>query len=200
LYFLANAENPRVIRTAESRDFRLVDIRLTFKWSPDSCPVFKGQTASADNVIREAEKSDLPQLQALARKAHIGTRFFNDPRFSRDRVEELYSTWITLDCKGRSERVLVAASETNQALGYLSCMVGPDRQVGQIGLVAVSEAVRGKGIGISLVLAACQWFANQCVQEVAVVTQGANQAAQRLYQRCGFRLQDLKLWYHKWYC
>jgi hypothetical protein len=36
-------------------------------------------------------------------------------------------------------------------------------------------------------------------QDVAVVTQGRNGAAQRLYQRCGFVTHALDLWYHKWY-
>jgi ribosomal protein S18 acetylase RimI-like enzyme len=200
LYFLAGSENPRTICTAESHNFHLVDLRLTFAWSPDFLRPLNRQTAPADAVVRVAEPSDLTELQKLARKVHAGTRFFNDRHFPPDRVEELYSTWITLDCKGRSERVLVAASQTNQPLGYLSCMMGPDRRVGQIGLVAVSEAARGKGVGISLVLTACGWFAQQGIREIAVVTQGSNQPAQRLYQRCGFRLQDLKLWYHKWYC
>jgi hypothetical protein len=31
------------------------------------------------------------------------------------------------------------------------------------------------------------------------VTQGRNLAAQRLYQRTGFLIRDLQLWYHKWY-
>jgi hypothetical protein len=31
------------------------------------------------------------------------------------------------------------------------------------------------------------------------VTQGKNIAAQRLYQKNGFLIRDLQLWYHKWY-
>jgi len=53
--------------------------------------------------------------------------------------------------------------------------------------------------GKSLLLVALDWFASQGAKEVRVVTQGKNIAAQRLYQRCGFVIRDLQLWYHKWY-
>jgi len=199
LYFLAGPESPMTIRVAERHGFRLVDVRLTFSWSTEHRVDLKGYPKPPTTLIRQAEQADLAQLQLMARKGYEGTRFFNDLNFPRDRVEELYSTWITLDCEGRSERVLIAASQTNEPLGYLSCVTEPASRRGQIGLIGVSRALRGKGLGGCLVRAACEWFAEQGIQEVAVVTQGSNRPAQRLYQRCGFQLHDLKLWYHKWY-
>ena len=89
----------------------------------------------------------------MARTGHKETRFFNDSHFPRQRAEDLYSTWITLDSQGRAQTVLVAASAANGPLGYVSCHLDPAHREGQIGLVGVSPEVRGRGIGKSLILA-----------------------------------------------
>ena len=199
LYFLSRADDPVTLQTAGQHGFGLVDIRLTFERTVMSSHGPARSQLPAGIRIRLATPGDLTGLQALARTAHAGTRFFNDPHFPRQRVEDLYPTWIALEVQGRARTVLVAATDENQPLGYVSCHLKPPNQEGQIGLVGVSEEVRGKGIGRNLVLAAMDWFRTQEAREVTVVTQGTNQAAQRLYQQCGFLSRDLQLWYHKWY-
>jgi dTDP-4-amino-4,6-dideoxy-D-galactose acyltransferase len=199
LYFLSRANDPATIQTAEEHGFGLVDIRVTLE-----CVVINSQgplrpDPCAGVTIRPVQPADLSTLQALARAAHGETRFFSDSHFPRQRAEDLYSTWITLESQGRAQTVLVAASATNEPLGYASCHLEPARRGGQIGLVGVSSQARGKGIGKSLVLAAMDWYQTQGAREVMVVTQGKNRAAQRLYQKCGFLSRDLQLWYHKWY-
>jgi dTDP-4-amino-4,6-dideoxy-D-galactose acyltransferase len=199
LYFLSRADDPATIQTAEQHGCGLVDIRVTFEYLPMNLhdPVRPGLP---DGIrIRVVQPDDLPGLQAMARTGHTDTRFFSDFHFARQRAEELYSTWVTLESQGRAQRVLVASSAANQPLGYVSCHLNPVRREGQIGLVGVSPEVRGRGIGKNLILAAMDWFKTQGAQEVTVVTQGRNQAAQRLYESCGFRNRNLQLWYHKWY-
>jgi len=199
LYFLSSADDPVTIRTAEQHGFALVDIRVTFERAlgRSSGPARTGLAAAVS--IRQAQPGDMAGLQAVARTAHTATRFFNDPHFPHQRVEDFYSTWIAREVQGCAQTVLVAASTANSPLGYVSCHRDPVRPHGQIGLVGVSAEVRRQGIGRSLVLAALDWFGSQGTQAVTVVTQGNNLAAQRLYQQCGFLSRDLQLWYHKWY-
>lgn len=199
LYFLARSNDIVTIRTAECNRFNLVDVRLTFRaLVPEPRPATTVTLPPGIN-IRPAEAQDVPALQTLARNGHSGTRFFNDPEFLPDRVKDLYSTWIELDCRGRAQRVLVATSSLGLPVGYVSCVLNPDCSAAQIGLIGVDESVRGQGVGKSLVLASLEWFQNHSVTEAQVVTQGGNVAAQRLYQACGFKLNSLELWYHKWY-
>jgi dTDP-4-amino-4,6-dideoxy-D-galactose acyltransferase len=199
LYFLARADDPATIQTAGQHGFGLVDIRFTFEHevmdSRDS--IRPGLPAGIS--IRPVQPDDLPGLQAMARTGHTETRFFSDSHFPRQRAEDFYSTWITLESQGRAQTVLVAASAANRPLGYVSCHLDPARREGQIGLAGVSPEVRGRGIGKSLVLAAIDWYRAQGAHKVTVVTQGRNRAAQRLYQQCGFLSRELQLWYHKWY-
>jgi GNAT superfamily N-acetyltransferase len=83
-------------------------------------------------------------------------------------------------------------------VGYISCHLNESRAC-RIGLVGVSAQARGQDVGKTLVFSALDWFLTQGAQEVLVVTQGRNYAAQRLYQCCGFLTQTVQLWYHKWY-
>ena len=199
LYFLSRADAPESIQTAEKHGFGLVDIRVTYERAVMPAPVPARPDPPVGATIRPVQPDDLPGLQAMARTVYDDTRFFNDSHFPRQRAEDLYSTWITLETQGRAQVVWVAASATDQPLGYVSCHLDPARRKGKIGLVGVSPEVRGRGIGKNLAWAAIDWFGAQGAQEVTVVTQGNNQTAQRLYQQCGFLSRDLQLWYHKWY-
>jgi dTDP-4-amino-4,6-dideoxy-D-galactose acyltransferase len=199
LYFLARADAPATIQNAERHGFGLVDIRVTFEHRLANPLSLVGPELPAGTHIRAVQPADLSDLQALARLGHRDTRFFNDSHFPRQRAEDLYSKWITLEVQGRAQVVFVCASETNQPLGYLSCHWQMTCREGQIGLVGVSPEVRGRGVGRKLVEAALDWFRTQGAHKVAVVTQGNNRAAQRLYEQCGFLSHELQLWYHKWY-
>lgn len=199
LYFLSRANDPATIQAAEQHGFGLTDIRVTFEHLMAALQTPARPALPGAPRLRPVLTDDLPGLQAMARTGHEETRFFSDSHFPRPQAEELYSTWITLEVQGRAQIVLVAASPTNQPLGYISCHLDMTRREGQIGLVGVSPEVRGQGVGKSLVQGAMDWYRNQGAQRVTVVTQGKNRAAQRLYQQCGFRSQDLQLWYHKWY-
>jgi ribosomal protein S18 acetylase RimI-like enzyme len=199
LYFLSRADDPATIHSAEQNGFGLVDIRVTYEHLMLNLSDPDHALLPAGISFRPVQTDDLPGLQAMARTGHEDTRFFSDAHFPRHRAEDLYSTWITLEAQGRAQMVFVAASAANQPFGYITCHLDTNRWAGQIGLVGVSREVRGKGIGKSLVLTALNWYKNQGLKKVTVVTQGKNRAAQRLYQQCGFLSSDLQLWYHKWY-
>jgi dTDP-4-amino-4,6-dideoxy-D-galactose acyltransferase len=199
LYFLAGAEDPATIQAAESHAFRLVDVRVTFERELTSPTEAPSPAPVSGGLIRAFVPEDLPALQAMARTAHTDSRFFSDPQFPRQKAEDLYETWITMECQGGAQQVLVAAPQANQPFGYISCHLDSPGEAGRIGLAAVSEGFRGKGVGNSLVQAALDWFTAQALRQVTVVTQGKNLAAQRLYQRSGFLAADMQLWYHKWY-
>jgi dTDP-4-amino-4,6-dideoxy-D-galactose acyltransferase len=199
LYFLSTSEDPATLASAEAQGFHLVDVRITLELRHCDSPAPAHSGPSVGAIIRQARPDDLVELQTIAKSAHRATRFYSDPHFPREKVEELYSTWIALEIQGRAQSVLVAARVTGRPVGYISCHLGPERRVGSIGLLGVSADARGGGVGRSLVQAATNWFRTQEAREVTVTTQGNNRAALRLYQKCGFISRDLQLWYHKWY-
>jgi ribosomal protein S18 acetylase RimI-like enzyme len=199
LYFLARADDPKTIQTAEGNGFGLTDIRMTYQLAAIPRQQLVPPNASSQASIRSAVPGDVAALRVIARTAHSDTRFFNDPHFDREKAGDLYETWIELECRGRADMVLVGASESGQAIGYLSCRLDRSSSTGSIGLLGVNKNFQGRGTGMGLVLAALEWFLAQGMQHVTVVTQANNLVGQRLYQRCGFLTRNVQLWYHKWY-
>jgi len=190
LYFLSELE-PQSVAAAEAHGFRLVDVRMTLETRLAS----PGSAAPA--AVRVVQPNDVPALRAIARASHRDTRFYSDTRFDRSRCDALYETWIERSCHGYADEVLIVDVD-GRAAGYISCHASASGE-GQIGLVGVDAAVRGRGIGRALLDAALSWFGGRQIAHVTVVTQGRNYAAQRLYQRSGFVTGSVQLWYHRWF-
>jgi dTDP-4-amino-4,6-dideoxy-D-galactose acyltransferase len=70
---------------------------------------------------------------------------------------------------------------------------------GSIGLIGVAPDAQGQGLGRSLVEGAVVWARDRGLERVTVVTQARNVAALRTFEACGFRTDDVGLWFHKWY-
>jgi ribosomal protein S18 acetylase RimI-like enzyme len=198
LYFLSCVNDPNTIRLAEDNDFRLVDIRVTFRRGVagiSSNPISRMDCAA---IVRRARPEDTRSLKRIARSNYRDTRFHFDINFPRGLSDLLYETWIERSCEGYADEVLVAELDS-MPVGYISCHLDADSRSGRVGLLGVSNRARGLGIGRALVLSASEWFSARGIQEINLVTQGRNYAAQRLYQRCGFLTQSVQFWYHKWF-
>lgn len=188
LYFLARDE-PGAAAVAEEAGFRLMDVRLELARSSGG-----DETAS----LREARPEDEAVLLRLARENHRITRFYADPRFSDERCDELYETWLAKSLDGCADVVLVAELE-DRPVGYMTVHADPVSGLGSLGLSSVAVEARGQGLGRDLVRGAVGWCRGRGLDEVTVVTQGRNVAALRVFEACGFRIRDVGLWFHKWY-
>jgi dTDP-4-amino-4,6-dideoxy-D-galactose acyltransferase len=186
-YFLAG-EDAATAHAAEDAGFRLMDVRVGL--GRPTAP------AGPDARVRPFRADDLPALRAIARASHGATRFYADPRFPRERCDDLYDVWIARSAEGWAEAVLVAEHGGRPA-GYLSVHVDGGRA--SIGLVAVAEAARGGGLGAALVDAGIGWAHARGLPEIGVVTQGRSAAALRVYERRGFAVESLGFWFHIWY-
>jgi GNAT superfamily N-acetyltransferase len=70
--------------------------------------------------------------------------------------------------------------------------------IGNIGLIAVAETHRGRGIGSLLIAEAHRWMSAAGATKSTVVTQAANAPACRLYKRTGYSLEHAENYYHFW--
>jgi dTDP-4-amino-4,6-dideoxy-D-galactose acyltransferase len=191
VYLLCDVANLATQRAAQTRGFRIVDVRMTFARELASDARF----AAPDPCLRAVRESDLAELRALAAASHTNTRFWNDERFSREACAELYAKWIENSVRGFADHTFVAEVDGRIA-GYLTCHRRED--AGEIGLVAVAESARGRRLGAKLVDASLGWFAANGLARARVVTQGSGLVAQRLYQSAGFRTHAIELWHHRW--
>ena len=65
--------------------------------------------------------------------------------------------------------------------------------------MGIAPQARGQGLGLALMYTALGWFHAAGARRVQVVTQGRNLPALRLYQRGGFQVEMVQLWFHKWF-
>lgn len=189
LYLLAAAADQETAGVAADYQFRFVDIRTTLEADV-------GGAGSGSPNVRLATLDDIEPLAAIARTSHTDSRFYWDENFPREKCDLLYQTWIEKSIRGYAKAVLVAEQESKQA-GYITC--DWSGETGQIGLIAVADWARGKGLGGILVKSSVKLFKEQGMKRVIVVTQGRNVPAQRLYQHCGFLTSSVEIWYHAWF-
>lgn len=191
LYWLAASDDAQAVAVAEKHGFHFVDIRCTLERELE--PV----SAGLGGNVRMARSSDLEDLRQIARSSFRDSRFYYDPRFDKSRCDELYVTWIERSCKGYADFVLVAEDDGRPA-GFITCHTGPGES-GRIGLMAVDVTNQGRGLGQQLVTSALRAFRERGMRVATVVTQGRNIRSQRLYQKCGFVIRSVELWYHRWF-
>ncbi len=190
LYYLVDASDVESIRVAEAGGFRCVDVRVTRERE------IEGREDGMPDRVEVYRKEDLPALRTIARTSHDASRFYHDPRFSRERCDALYDVWISKACTETPENVLVVR-RGGDAVAYLTCEL-ESAGVGTIGLVAVAESERGQHLGAALVKGSLTFFARHGCRTVRVVSQGRNLASARLYESLGFQTTSLENWYHLW--
>ena len=193
LYFLADAGDGETIRLAEDQGFRLVDIRVTLAIRPGG--QIPGANPPAEILIRPFQPSDLSALRTMAGRLHRDSRFFFDKGFAENRSREMFETWMEKSCMRSGDQVWVA-EDAGKVAGYVTCHLD-SRSAGCVELIAVDKPAQRRGVGQALMQAALTSFAAGGVSEVTIATQGRNARALRLYERCGFRVSSLQLWYHR---
>ncbi len=192
LYFLADGEDGATLEQAHVGDFKFVDLRVDFAIELAHAVALRSPTE-----FRPVRFEEISVIESMARGAHTDTRFFKDTGFPAARAADLYARWIQRDF--REHRVLVVGGPDGAVAGYVTCQLDAASGIGRIGLIAVAEAARGRGLGRALVQGALAWFRENGCREVRVATQGTNLVAQRLYQAFGFRTAETSVTFHRWF-
>jgi ribosomal protein S18 acetylase RimI-like enzyme len=205
LYFLCSLDDSATQHLVNEHGFQSVGVRVTLVRPP-------GSDVAGDSArFRAATAEDIPRLRAIALTSHRDTRFHADGHFDPARCDELYATWIEKSVHGYATHVIVAERE-GAAIGYVTLHVDEEApalseprrvegasRTGRIGLFAVDEQWRGRGIGRDLLRQAAHLLREEGVRETSVVTPGRNTGALALYKNAGFRTTDVSLWYHRWF-
>jgi dTDP-4-amino-4,6-dideoxy-D-galactose acyltransferase len=191
-YFFADGECPSTLSLACEGGFKFVDVRMELSLAAGPMPALPPEA-----MFRPAAARDLPAIAALSRIAHLDTRFFKDENFPAAKAAELYVEWIHRDFK--LHRVFTVPLTHEDIAGYITCEYDRTTKVGRIGLIAVTATRRRRGLGRALVAGALQWFWDSGCEEVRVVTQASNVAAQRAYQSLGFRTVNACATFHRWF-
>lgn len=191
LYFLVSSRDPQSTKLAETANFHLTDIRITFARN------LTNYQKSENPSVRRAKPDDIERLKEIAEVNHRDSRFYYDGNFPSEKCDELFSIWIENSFRGFADAIFVTESDSGKPTGYITGSINKQGE-GIIGLVGVSSEAQGKGVGKSLISAVLDWFKDNNVNNVSVATQGRNVEAQRFYQKNGFTTKSMKIWYHLW--
>ena len=145
-------------------------------------------------ILRRATPADLPgigRLGALLVEEHYD---FDPRRFlaARHGTSEGYASFISTQLEDPDVAVLVA-DDGGDVIGYAyAAAEGYDYMAlrGPAGVlhdVIVDPRHRGRGVGRLLLEAALTFFRSRGVPRVVLSTAERNEAAQRLFERMGFR-------------
>lgn len=184
---LVGTDRTDVVRAAEAVGFRCYDVRVEL-----DRPVGAGSAKVPQ--IRQASESDLSILEPIARTRFTSSRFFADPNFPDDRAGELYVAWLRRGLIAE-DRLLLTTAERD---GFVVCHLADKTKVGTVDLIAVAHGAERSGRGAELIAGAEAGFEQAGLERARVITQGRNLAAQRLYQRHGYRSCGVALWFHRW--
>ncbi len=145
----------------------------------------------------DPNKHDFNALRNLAISSGEYSRFKIDSNFKNNEFVELYSRWITQSVEGKSAfEVVVATNQDDEILGFIT-LVKKEKLL-EIGLIAVAEKARGKGIAKLLLNYTNEKAMSLNISKIQVTTQGKNIPAMHLYQSFGFKIKNITYIYHYW--
>lgn len=172
----------------------LADEKVTYVKELVGMPDSRSASAYTSHSYPETTPDAAMIKLALLSSEH--SRFRLDPRFPRELCDKLYTCWIARSVSKEIAWEVLVVKEHNDLLGLITLGTKGDR--GDIGLVAVAEHARGKGIGRTLVTDADRYFAERGYTHIQVVTQRRNLAACHLYESCGYKIDKIDNVFHFW--
>ena len=152
------------------------------------------EAAKSAITIRPATRADVPTLGRLGALLVRTHHDFDAQRFiaATPRTEQGYGSFLGTQLDDADHFVLVAERD-GEVFGYAYAgLEGPDYMslrgpAGALYDIVVDPAERGRGVGRLLLDAAIIALAERGAPRVLLSTAERNEAAQRLFERAGFR-------------
>lgn len=149
---------------------------------------------TSDVRIRAATEADVPALGRLGASLLRLHYSFDQQRFiaPHDNVEEGYG-WFLGGQLRDDEAVVLVADRAGAVAGYVYAGLEAHSwkelrdAAGFIHDIVVDDAARGAGVGRALIEAASAWLKAHGAPRVILWTAERNHAAQRLFEKAGFR-------------
>ncbi len=116
-----------------------------------------------------------------------------------DGIEEMYRGWLTARAPDPRAVFLVADRAGRGPVGFLIGTVEKEipiyrlKEYGFIHDLWVEEDYRHEGVARQLVMRAVERFGEIGVAQVRLDTAAPNEAARRLFERCGFRVSVVEM-------
>ncbi|MGD9781912.1 MAG: GNAT family N-acetyltransferase [Kiritimatiellia bacterium] len=157
-------------------------------------PIAPSLLAAGDDGISICRENS-PALEQLALQSGAYSRFRVDRGFQHNEFERLYREWLASSLRGDGGKRVYVAGAAAAPMGLITL---EPSGTARIGLLAVAEQQRGRGIGRRLMAKAEQVSGENRQVELRVATQAENREACRFYESCGFRKIAETDCFHAW--
>ena len=190
VYFFSRQEIETSTPTIVDFNGILVDKKLTYKKDLKTCI-----EKNCEGISKYDSKHIDDNLLELAIQSGEFSRFKIDKRIEFNKFKELYKIWITNSIQKKNAKEVFIFKE-NEILGFVA--VGEKNNRADIGLIAVNQFGRGRGIGSKLMSSAENWAIDQNYKEIQVVTQDDNKSACQFYEKHSYKKSKVEFIYHFW--
>ena len=189
LYVFVDEPSAEQLMLLQENNANLVDSKVVFHKFLDS---------KRDHVMLSEFKStdSLSQIVELAIQSGHKSRFKLDENFEEEKFEEMYKIWINKSVNDKSATKVFVYRDHKKLGGFVT--VDISNSVGTIGLIAVDESLRGRGIGAKLVKQVESFLLQSNISELEVTTQLDNNGACEFYKQLGFKIKETTNIYHLW--
>lgn len=194
LYFLAEPNSQETIDALQSNKFRLVGTRvgMIHRYPTKRLPLDKGIQIRPAAGLEDAEI-----LTVVSAGSFNHSRFYVDDNFKKSDADALFASWILNDCLGKNGRRMFIAEKDEKLVGFWSCMPLVER-VSKTSLYWIAPTFRGRGVSQDIFSAVENLAVERGMDRIFAAVPGANAAAIRTHELCGFVVDSVKLWYHRW--
>ena len=136
------------------------------------------------------------ELYDLALQSGTYSRYKVDENFKNNEFERLYKVWIENSVNKLIAKKIIIQKLNNKPIGLLTLGIKNERA--DIGILAVDESIRGKGVGKNLIEQSFFESKIMNLNNIQVVTQKANKNACSFYEKMGFCAEKTENIYHFW--
>jgi dTDP-4-amino-4,6-dideoxy-D-galactose acyltransferase len=189
-YIFVPPTEKRLITCIEAKGGLLADQKVIFGKTPEQ------HTVSLSNIIEFQGNNINQQLIGLVLQAGLFSRFRIDKNFENNEYERLYIEWLTKSIKKLIAFSVMVAMDGSDSIGLTT--ISKNAPQANIGLFAVDEHFRGRGIGQDLIHSADTASFELGLKELKVVTQLQNKVACSLYEKCNFQIEKITNVFHYW--
>ncbi len=184
----------------ENADAKIVLAKLGFEFVRrflqlrlDMVRVLPQDTHQAVPQYRNIQRGDEYELAQIQNRSFAGSWGYNP-----NTVEELV---YELNLSSCSTEDIKLAYEGDKVIGYCwtrtICEIGRNERIGQIFMLGVDPAYRGKGIGKGVLFTGLSYLKSKGRRVTELTVDSENKIACNLYKSAGFEFHNSNLWYEK---
>ncbi|MCZ8144475.1 GNAT family N-acetyltransferase [Flavobacterium sp.] len=197
---IGNSENFKLLVIKSGNDFEVLidgfencfsEIKIVFE---KELSLINSQNTSIYPI--DETEYDINDLYELAYESGKKSRFVLDKNFKNENFKKLYRKWVDNSISKEIAEDVLIYKENKQIMGFVTYKI--NESFGTIGLIAVSAAHQGKGIGNKLLSFVENRIFSNGITKLVIPTQLSNNTACNFYKKQNYTIQQKLFIKHYW--